>query len=45
MISETVARVLVALNRRAQPHYSQCVLSTECRGTPPEKNRYGVIEK
>ena len=45
MISETVARVLVALNRSAQPHYSQCVLSTECRGAPPEKNGYGVIEK
>jgi HD-GYP domain-containing protein (c-di-GMP phosphodiesterase class II) len=45
MISETVARVLVALNRRAQPHYSQCVLSTECRGMPPEKNVYGRIKK
>ncbi len=43
-ISETVARVLVALNRRAQPHFSRCVVSTECRGTPPSKNVYGLIE-
>ena len=44
IISETVARVLVALNRRAQPHFSRCVVSTECRGTPPSKNVYGLIE-
>ncbi len=43
-ISETVARVLVALNRRAQPHFSQCVVSTERRGTPPIKNVYGLID-
>jgi HD-GYP domain-containing protein (c-di-GMP phosphodiesterase class II) len=43
-ISETVARVLVALNRRAQPHFSRCVISTERRGTPPSKNVYGLIE-
>jgi HD-GYP domain-containing protein (c-di-GMP phosphodiesterase class II) len=43
-ISETVVRVLVALNRQAQPHFSQCVVSTERRGTPPLKNEYGVIE-
>ena len=43
-ISETVARVLVALNRRAQPHFSQCVVSTERRGTPPSKNVYGLID-
>ena len=44
MISETVVRVLVALNRRSQPHYSECVLSAERRGTPPVKNGYGIIE-
>jgi HD-GYP domain-containing protein (c-di-GMP phosphodiesterase class II) len=44
IISETVARVLVALNRRSQPHFSQCVVSTERRGTPPSKNVYGVVE-
>jgi HD-GYP domain-containing protein (c-di-GMP phosphodiesterase class II) len=44
IISETVARVLVALNRSSQPHFSQCVLSMERRGTPPKKNGYGVIK-
>ena len=44
IISETVARVLVALNRRAQPHFSRCVVSTERRGTPPSKNVYGLID-
>ncbi|MCB2146698.1 MAG: HD domain-containing protein [Deltaproteobacteria bacterium] len=44
IISETVARVLVALNRRSPPHFSQCVVSTERRGSPPSKNVYGVIE-
>lgn len=44
IISETVARILVALNRRAQPHFSQCVVSTERRGTPPSKNVYGLID-
>jgi HD-GYP domain-containing protein (c-di-GMP phosphodiesterase class II) len=44
IISEIVARVIVALNRRSQPHFSQCVVSAECRGIPPSKNVYGVIE-
>ena len=44
IISDTVARVLVALNRRSQPHFSQCAVSTECRGTPPSQNVYGMIE-
>lgn len=44
IISETVARVLVAMNRRSQPHFSQCVVSTERRGAPPSNNLYGVID-
>ncbi|WP_372678707.1 HD-GYP domain-containing protein [Desulfosarcina sp.] len=44
IISEIVARVLVALNRRSQPHFSRCVISTERRGSPPSKNLYGVID-
>ena len=44
IISETVARVLVALNRRSQPHFSQCDISAERRGIPPSKNVYGVIK-
>jgi HD-GYP domain-containing protein (c-di-GMP phosphodiesterase class II) len=41
-IDETVLRVLVALNRRSRPHYSQCVISAERRGEPPQENLYGV---
>ena len=44
IISETVARVLVALSRRSQPHFSQCEVSKEQRGIPPSKNLYGVID-
>jgi HD-GYP domain-containing protein (c-di-GMP phosphodiesterase class II) len=44
MISETVARVLGALNRRSRPHFSRCEVSAERRGTPPSKNAYGVVE-
>lgn len=44
IISETVTRVLVALNRRSQTHFSQCVVSTERRGTPPKNNLYGITE-
>jgi len=44
IISRTVARVLVALNRRSRPHFSQCILSAERRGTPPENNLYGKTQ-
>ncbi|BBO75885.1 hypothetical protein DSCW_33020 [Desulfosarcina widdelii] len=43
-ISHTVVRVLVALNRRSRPHFSQCVLSAEERGAPPEDNVYGTTQ-
>lgn len=43
-ISQTVVRVLVALNRRNRPHFSQCVLSAEKRGTPPKDNVYGITQ-
>jgi len=41
-ISRTVVQVLVALNRRSRPHFSQCELSAERRGAPPEDNLYGT---
>lgn len=44
IISQTVAQVLVALNRRSQPHYSQCILSQEHRGDPPPNNLYGITD-
>ncbi len=43
-ISRTVARVLVALNRSSRPHFSQCRLSAERRGTPPKNNLYGTTQ-
>ncbi len=45
VIDETVVRVLVSLNRRARPHYSRCTISSERRGTPPDRNVYGVIKR
>jgi HD-GYP domain-containing protein (c-di-GMP phosphodiesterase class II) len=42
VISPTVARVLIALNRRSQPHYSRFTLSSERRGEPPQNNLYGT---
>lgn len=44
IISDTVVRVLVALNRRSRPHFSRCVLSAERRGHPPADNHYGLVE-
>jgi len=40
-----VVRVLVAHNRRNKPHYSDCEVSMEKRGTPPPDNLYGVIQE
>jgi HD-GYP domain-containing protein (c-di-GMP phosphodiesterase class II) len=42
VISETVVRVLIALNRRSKPHFSRCVISAEQRGAPPTGNVYGT---
>ena len=44
-ISETVVRVLVALNRRSKPHHRNYVISAERRGKAPSKNVYGVIKE
>ena len=37
-------QALVAVNRAEKPHYSECVLSQEKRGTPPAENVYGLID-
>ena len=42
-ISWEVVRALVAHNRKAKPHSSECSISTEKRGTPPPGNVYGII--
>lgn len=44
-ISETVVRVLVALNRQSKPHQQNCVISTERRGKEPSENVYGITKE
>jgi HD-GYP domain-containing protein (c-di-GMP phosphodiesterase class II) len=43
-ISEEIVRALIAHNRRENPHYSECTLSDEKRGTPPSVNFYRITE-
>lgn len=43
IISQTVVRVLISLNRRSKPHFSCCTLSSEFRGQPPLGNLYGSM--
>jgi HD-GYP domain-containing protein (c-di-GMP phosphodiesterase class II) len=42
-LSWEIVRALVAANRKDRPHYSECTLSLEKRGTPPPDNVYGII--
>jgi HD-GYP domain-containing protein (c-di-GMP phosphodiesterase class II) len=42
-ISWEIVKALIARNRESRPHYSECVVSAEKRGTPPSDNVYGVI--
>jgi HD-GYP domain-containing protein (c-di-GMP phosphodiesterase class II) len=41
-MSWDVVKALVAVNRKARPHYSQCDVSKEKRGSPPPGNAYGI---
>lgn len=41
-LSLNVVQALVNYNRKKRTHYSECVVSLEKRGTPPEGNIYGV---
>jgi len=36
-------KVIIAYNRKAQPHYSEVYISGEKRGIPPSGNHYGVF--
>lgn len=38
-----VVKALVSHNRKENPQYSDCIVSTDKRGTPPPDNVYGVI--
>jgi HD-GYP domain-containing protein (c-di-GMP phosphodiesterase class II) len=38
-----VVKVLIAHNRKSNPHYREITISAEKRGTPPSYNVYGII--
>ncbi len=40
-----VAQCVVALNRKERPHFTECNISKEKRGTPPPSNNYGITIK
>ena len=42
-LSLDVVKVLVSHNRKDKPHFRECRLSTEKRGTAPAENLYGNI--
>lgn len=42
-IDRAVVKALVSHHRKENPHYSNCIVSTSKRGTPPPDNAYGVI--
>ncbi|MDO9565928.1 MAG: HD domain-containing protein [Candidatus Desulfaltia sp.] len=42
-ISWEIAQAIVAVNRKDRPHYSECIVSLDKRGTPPPDNLYGII--
>lgn len=42
-VSWNVVKALVALNRKDQPHFARCRVSTEKRGEPPKDNLYGLL--
>jgi hypothetical protein len=42
-LSWKVVQVLISHNRKDKPHFRECKVSIEKRGTPPSGNLYGVI--
>lgn len=42
-LSWKTVQALVAINRKDRPHYSECSVSLDKRGTPPPDNVYGII--
>ncbi len=41
-LSWEVVKTLISYNRKDKPHYRDCTISKEKRGTPPADNVYGV---
>ncbi len=44
-LSWEVVQTLISHNRKDRPHYRDCTVSKEKRGTPPAENLYGIIVK
>ena len=44
-ISKETVQALIASNRKVVTHWSECMISEETRGSPPEGNNYGVREE
>ena len=44
-VSWDVVRTLIAYNRKNRPHFTECHVGSEKRGTPPEGNLYGVFSE
>jgi len=42
-LSWEVVQTLVSFNRKDKPHFGECRVSSEKRGTPPVDNLYGII--
>jgi HD-GYP domain-containing protein (c-di-GMP phosphodiesterase class II) len=40
-----IVQCLVALNRKGRPHFTECNIPSEKRGTPPSSNNYGITTK
>lgn len=43
ILNSEVIKALVAFNRKKKQHYSECKVSSEKRGVPPENNNYGIL--
>ena len=44
-ISREVVQALISVNRTSKPHYSECILSNERRGSEPANNIYGITDE
>lgn len=42
-LSWDVVQALVSFNRKEKPHFSECKISKEKRGKPPDDNIYGIV--
>jgi HD-GYP domain-containing protein (c-di-GMP phosphodiesterase class II) len=43
ILNSEVIKALVSFNRKEKKHYSDCKVSNEKRGVPPQNNNYGII--